>query len=284
MILLAMAIGAGIGALAGAMVYGAKVAISKQERFSWKALAAHAVGGLVGGGLFPAVFAGLGALGVPAAGAYVLAGGIAWGGIWTLAQDAASWGLGLTRGLGGVRKYLTATAVGLAATALLLPFASRAVGPGMQLARHSGSAQAFLLPSKRALAANVAKSEAEFLAFGALSETAGAVTRHTLRRSATALARGGVVEGTTAGATRGVTARATAASGAVAAPAHGGQGPPPLTSATEESVSSDAGVSPFGAFAHRVHERVSAAAAPSPGPSEQTGSGCVDALERALGE
>lgn len=172
MILLgAMAIGALIGAVAGVAVYGVKTAISKKTKWSWKAAAAHAVGGLVGGGLFPAILAGLAAVGLPVAGAYVLAGGLAWGGLWTLAQDAASWGLGLEDGLRSPSRYLVATGIGLLATAALMPFAARAIG-NSGLIRHAGTVESFVTPSARHVPASILKSEAEFLAFGAMVEVA----------------------------------------------------------------------------------------------------------------
>jgi hypothetical protein len=183
-LLAAMGIGAVIGAVAGLAVYGAKTAITG-SKWSWKAAGAHAAGGLVGGGLFPPVLAGLAAVGLPTAAAYVLAGGIAWGGLWTAAQDAASWAFGLEKGMAGPGKYLVATGVGILATALLLPFASRALGPGMNLLRHPGTVEAFVSPTGRNLAANLVKSEAEFLAFGVMSETANvAANRVALRLAA----------------------------------------------------------------------------------------------------
>jgi len=172
MILLgAMAIGALIGAVAGVAVYGVKTAISKKQTWSWKAAAASAAGGIVGGGLFPAVFAGLAAVGLPVAAAYILAGGVAWGGIWSLAQDAASWGLGLREGLRSPSRYVVATAIGLLATAALFPFAARAVG-NSGLVRHAGTVESFVTPSAHHVPASIVKSEAEFLAFGALAEVA----------------------------------------------------------------------------------------------------------------
>lgn len=184
MIFTAMAIGAGIGALAGMAVYGAKVLFSKTRKWSWKDAGAHALGGLVGGGLFPAVLAALTAIGVPTAVGFVAAGGISWGGIWSLAQDAASWAFGRRKGLRKPKHYLINTAIGLATTALLLPIASRAVGPAGQLVRHSGSLQSYVLPSKN-VAANLIKSEGEFLAYGAISETIAATSAAVTRRVVT---------------------------------------------------------------------------------------------------
>lgn len=172
MILLgAMAIGALVGAVAGVAVYGVKTAISKKKTWSWKAAAAHAAGGIVGGGLFPAVFAGLAAVGLPVAASYILAGGLAWGGIWALAQDAASWGLGLEKGLRSPTSYVVATAIGLLATAALMPFAARAVG-NSGLVRHAGTVNSYISPSANHVPASIVKSEAEFLAFGAIAEVA----------------------------------------------------------------------------------------------------------------
>jgi hypothetical protein len=172
MILLgAMAIGALVGAVAGVAVYGVKTAISKEKTWSWKAAAAHAAGGVVGGGLFPAIFAGLAAVGLPVAAAYILAGGVAWGGIWSLAQDAASWGLGLEKGLRSPGRYVAATAIGLLATAILFPFAARAVG-NSGLVRHAGTVNSYITPSANHVPASIVKSEAEFLAFGAMAEFA----------------------------------------------------------------------------------------------------------------
>ncbi|MCA8922455.1 MAG: hypothetical protein KDD82_11635 [Planctomycetes bacterium] len=188
MIFTAMAIGAGIGALAGFAVYGAKVLLSKERTWSWKDAGAHALGGLVGGAAFPPILAGLAAVGLPAAVAYVAAGGVAWGGIWSLAQDSASWALGRSKGLRSAKHYLLNTALGMAATALLLPFATRVIGPAGQLTRHSGSVRAFLAPSSENLAANVLKSEAEFLAYGAITETVSVGARMTTHN---AFAEGG---------------------------------------------------------------------------------------------
>ena len=166
----AMAIGALVGAVAGTAVYGVKTAISKEKTWSWKAAAAHAAGGFVGGGLFPAVFAGLAAAGLPVAGAYVLAGGLAWGGVWTLAQDATSWALGLKKGMGGPGKYLVATGVGILATALLFPIAGKVIGStGLT---NGATVKSLITPAVRHVPASLAKSEAEFLAFGAMAEVA----------------------------------------------------------------------------------------------------------------
>jgi len=184
MIFTAMAIGAGIGALAGIAVYGAKVLFSKTRKWSWKDAGAHALGGLVGGGVFPAVLAGLTAVGVPTAVGFVAAGGISWGGIWSLAQDAASWAFGRRKGLRKPKHYLINTAIGMATTALLLPVASRAVGPAGELVRHSGSLQSYVLPSRN-VAANLIKSEGEFLAYGAISETIAATSAAVTRRVVT---------------------------------------------------------------------------------------------------
>ncbi len=247
-----MAIGAGIGALAGVAVYGAKVALSKETRWSWKAAAAHAAGGLVGGGLFPPVLAGLAAAGLPTAAAYVLAGGLAWGGIWTAAQDAAAWALGDAPGMAEPKKYLVATGIGLAATALLLPLAARAVGPGLRLAPHAGQVANYVTPSSRAVAANVVKSEAEFLAFGALSETASAGVRHAGRLAAARAATAKLVPKTL-----------PEVAPEVAAP-HLRRAPPALPSSAAADPRS-----PFGAYAARLAERGSSAedASPPPPPS-----------------
>jgi hypothetical protein len=166
----AMAIGALIGAVAGTAVYGVKTALSKEKKWSWKAAAAHAAGGFVGGGLFPAVFAGLAAAGLPVAGAYILAGGVAWGGLWTLAQDAASWGLGLEKGLGGPGKYLVSTGVGILATALLFPIAGKVIGSSGLT--NGATVRSLVTPAARHVPASLVKSEAEFLAFGAMVEVA----------------------------------------------------------------------------------------------------------------
>jgi hypothetical protein len=166
----AMAIGALIGAVAGTAVYSVKTAISKEEKWSWKAAGAHAAGGFVGGGLFPAVFAGLAAAGLPVAGAYILAGGVAWGGIWSLAQDAASWGLGTRKGLAGPGKYLVSTGVGILATALLFPIAGKVLGSS-GLA-NGATVKSLITPAARHIPASLVKSEAEFLAFGAMVEVA----------------------------------------------------------------------------------------------------------------
>ena len=172
MILLgAMALGALIGAVAGVAVYAVKTALSETKSWSWKAAAAHAAGGVIGGGLFPAILSGLAAIGLPVVAAYVLAGGLSWGGIWSLGQDAASWGLGLQEGLRSPGRYLMATGIGLVATATLMPFAARAIG-GSGLVRHSGSVESYVTPSVEHVPASIAKSEAEFLAFGAMAEVA----------------------------------------------------------------------------------------------------------------
>ncbi len=187
-LLAAMAIGAGIGALAGLAVYGAKVLISKERTWNWKDAGAHTLGGVVGGGLFPPIMAGLAAVGIPAAGAYVLAGGISWGGIWSLAQDGASWAFGRRDGLASPKKYLVATAIGLAVSALLLPFASRAFNSAQHLKPHAGTPEAFLSTPH---GTNLLKAEGEFLAFGALSEAGTAVVRPALARAGSAIARAG---------------------------------------------------------------------------------------------
>jgi hypothetical protein len=190
---LIMAVGAGIGALAGVAVYGAKVIFSKKTDWNWRDAGAHAVGGAVGGGLFPVVMAGLGAVGVPAAAAYVVSGGLAWGGIWTLAQDATSWALGRRDGMASPKKYLISTAIGMAVSAMLLPLASRAIGPGMSFRPHSGTTSAYL--SAPRTAADVLKAEGEFLAYGALNETADAGLTAVAR-----LATAGARNATSAGA------------------------------------------------------------------------------------
>ncbi|MGE0712283.1 MAG: hypothetical protein AB7N76_32625 [Planctomycetota bacterium] len=177
---LAMAIGAGIGSLAGVAVYATKVLLSPERSWDWKDAAAHAAGGLIGGGLFPLALCGLAAVGVPTTAAYLLAGGVAWGGLWSLAQDATSWALGRATGLGAPSKYLTATLVGLLTTALLLPAANRFVGPAGDLIRHSGTVSAYTTPF-RPLAPNLAKAEGEFLAYGAVSEAATAGVRAVAR-------------------------------------------------------------------------------------------------------
>jgi hypothetical protein len=152
---------------------------------------------MVGGGLFPPIMAGLAAVGLPAAAAYVVAGGVSWGGIWSLAQDGAERLLGRRTRMGSPKRYLVATAVGLAVSALLLPLASRAIGPGLRLKPHAGTPTAYTTPTSPA---NLLKAEGEFLAYGALSEgateltTAGvrALTRNGLTRGGRALAEGGV--------------------------------------------------------------------------------------------
>ncbi len=169
---LIMAVGAGIGALAGVVVYSAKVIFSKKTTWNWRDAGAHAIGGLVGGGLFPVVMAGLGAAGLPSAAAYVVSGGLAWGGIWTLAQDAASWALGRRDGMASPKKYLISTAIGMAVSAALLPLASRAIGPGLSFKPHSGTTSAYLSAPRSAT--DVLKAEGEFLAYGALNESADA--------------------------------------------------------------------------------------------------------------
>ncbi|HBP22455.1 MAG TPA: hypothetical protein DEA08_32335, partial [Planctomycetes bacterium] len=259
-LLAAMGIGALIGGLAGAAVYGAKVATSKSVSWSWKAAAAHALGGVVGGGLFPAVLAGLATVGVPTAAAYVVAGGVAWGGIWSLAQDAASWAFGLEKGLGGPGKYLVATGVGMLATALLLPVASRAIGPGLRLAPHSGTVEAFVRPTGRHVAANLLKSEAEFLAYGAMSESANVVLNRVVTRTA---ARGlnGVSHATGAGASRGgvealeATREGQGGSQEPDAVEPDAMEPDAVESNGAEGASGDEQVAlgPFGAWAQRVH-------------------------------
>lgn len=64
-----------------------------------------------------------------------------------------------------------ATAIGLLATAALFPFAARAVG-NSGLVRHAGTVESFVTPSAHHVPASIVKSEAEFLAFGALAEVA----------------------------------------------------------------------------------------------------------------
>lgn len=256
----AMAIGAGIGALAGFAVYGAKVLFSKKESWSWKSAAAHTVGGLVGGGLFAPVLAGLAAVGVPTAAAYVLAGGISWGGIWTAAQDATSWGLGQTKGMGSVGKYVTATAIGVVATALLLPIASRAIGPGMHLAKHPGTVNAFITPTRGAVTANVLKAEAEFLTYGALNETANV------------LIRGGTNAMTRAGTRALVRAPNAVRVGGTRTAVEGVD----ALRVSHETTVEEAPSSPFGTFAERLrvsHEEE--ALPPPPG-----GSGVIEAFSQ----
>ena len=234
-LLAAMGIGALIGGLAGVAVYGAKAALSESVRWSWKAAAAHALGGVVGGGLFPAVLTGLAAAGVPTAAAYIGAGGLAWGGLWSLAQDSAGWALGLEEGLGGPGKYLLATGVGMLATALLLPVASRVIGPGLRLAPHSGTVEAFVQPSARHATANLVKSEAEFLAYGAMSEGATALSNRALT---------GLMPDST-----GLSAAAPSSSSTSVAP--------PLLLLEDSptaALPSPAPLGPVGAWAERVHE------------------------------
>ncbi len=163
--LVAIAIGAGIGAVAGVAVYGAKV-LWDGGTWSWRDAAAAAAGGAVGGAAFPLVLAGLAAVGLPAAASFALAGGVAWGGLWTLAQDAASWALGRREGLGTPGRYLEATALGIVLSAALLPLASRMVAPSGSLLPHEGAVSSYLVPA-RPLGANTIKAEAEFLAYGA---------------------------------------------------------------------------------------------------------------------
>lgn len=166
--LLAILVGGAIGAVAGFAVYAGKTGL-RGERWSWKAAGAAAVGGLVGGAAFPPVMAGLAALGLAPAVAYALAGGIAWGGIWSLAQDAAGWALGTRQGLGRPADYATSIALGVLVSAALLPLASRAIGPG-GLHTHGGSVEAYVLPGKTSVVANLSKAEGEFLAYGAATE------------------------------------------------------------------------------------------------------------------
>lgn len=167
-----MAIGAAIGGVAGLITYAVKSKI-KKEPFSWKSALAHTVGGIVGGGLFPPVMVGLGALGMATLPAYMLAGGIAWGGIWSYAQDLTSEKLGLEQGVGPFGKYLKATAVGVLVSAVLTPAAMRVIKPGVGLTVRESTTKAFL-GSPGAHVRNVVKAEAEFLAFGAASETINA--------------------------------------------------------------------------------------------------------------
>ena len=171
-LLSAMAIGAAIGGVAGLITYAVKSKI-KKEPFSWKSALAHTVGGIVGGALFPPIMAGLGALGMATLPAYMLAGGIAWGGIWSYAQDLTSEKLGLEQGVGPFGKYLKATAVGVLVSAVLTPAAMRVIKPGVGLTVRESTTKAFL-GSPGAHVRNVVKAEAEFLAFGAASETINA--------------------------------------------------------------------------------------------------------------
>lgn len=171
-ILSAMAIGALIGGVAGLITYAAKTKI-KKEPFQWKAAVAHTVGGVVGGGLFAPIMAGLGAVGMATVPAYILAGGISWGGIWSFAQDYTSEKLGLENGVGPFGKYLKATAVGVLVSALLTPAAMRVIKPGVGLTVRESTTRAFL-GSPGAHAQNLVKAEAEFLAFGAAAETINA--------------------------------------------------------------------------------------------------------------
>lgn len=172
---LAIVIGAGIGAVAGVAVYGAKI-LWDGGSWSWRDAAAAGVGGLVGGAAFPLVMTGLAAAGLPAGVSFALSGGLAWGGLWTLAQDAASWALGRRRGMAEPGRYIMATVVGIALSAALLPLASRVVGPGGGLVRHDGAVASYLSPA-RPLTANVVKAEAEFLAYGAGNEAASRALR-----------------------------------------------------------------------------------------------------------
>jgi hypothetical protein len=189
----AMLIGAAVGALAGGLVYGAKVALSPKTTWNWADAGAAVLGGAVGGGLFPPLMAGLVAVGVPAAASYVVAGGVAWGGLWTLAEDAARWAFGRAPGLGSPGRYATATAVGLVVSATLLPVAARAFKPG-GLMPHAGTVEAYLAPA-RPLAPNVLKAEAEFLAYGVASETANTGLRSLFSAGARgALGRTGATE------------------------------------------------------------------------------------------
>ncbi|MDF1662669.1 MAG: hypothetical protein P1V97_12910 [Planctomycetota bacterium] len=168
-ILSAMAIGALVGGVAGLITYTVKSKI-KKEPFQWKAAVAHTVGGVVGGGLFAPIMAGLGAVGMATVPAYILAGGISWGGIWSFAQDYTSEKLGLENGVGPFGKYLKATAVGVLVSALLTPAAMRVIKPGVGLTVRESTTRAFL-GSPGAHARNLVKAEAEFLAFGAAAET-----------------------------------------------------------------------------------------------------------------
>lgn len=257
-LLAAMAVGAAIGAVAGFAVYAGKVLLTKDTRWSWRDAAAHTVGGVVGGGLFAPAMLGLAAIGVPATAAYVIAGGVAWGGVWALAQDAASWALGRAKGLGRPSHYLKATAIGAVATALLLPFASRVVGASGQLVPHSGTVAAFTAPPEASVAANLAKSEAEFLAFGVMSEGGAAMTRAVGRNVVRAGARRVVGEGEDHLLDAAAPHR-TERDGA--------------TPATPSS--------PFGRFATRVHERV----APLPSPDLTVDSDHAGLVQRlAVGE
>lgn len=167
-----MAIGAVIGGVAGLITYAAKTKI-KKEPFQWKDALAHTVGGVVGGGVFAPIMAGLGAIGMATLPAYMLAGGIAWGGIWSYAQDLTSEKLGLENGVGPFGKYLKATAVGVLVSALLTPAAMRVIKPGVGLTVRESTTRAFL-GSPGAHVRNVVKAEAEFLAFGAAAETINA--------------------------------------------------------------------------------------------------------------
>jgi hypothetical protein len=63
-------------------------------------------------------------------------------------------------------RYLTATAIGLAVCALLLPIAGRALGPGLQVKPYAPNG----ILKAPSTAASVVKAEGEFLAYGAMSE------------------------------------------------------------------------------------------------------------------
>lgn len=185
MLLAAMGIGALVGGLAGLVTYGAKTLITK-EPFHWKDALAATAGGVVGGGLFPVALAGLAATGLPVAASYIVAGGVAWGGLWTVAQDLTSWALGRRKGLGSIKEYAIATAIGVGITAVLTPAAVRIIQPGMRMGVRQLTVES-MLSSGRSPVANVVKAEAEFLAYGALNEAAGAglrgIGRMTLRET-----------------------------------------------------------------------------------------------------
>ena len=148
------------------------------------------------------------------------------------------------------------------ATALLLPVASRAIGPGMRLAPHSGTVEAFVRPTGRHVAANLVKSEAEFLAYGAMSEGANVVLNRVVTRTATrGVTRGlnGVSHAGPAGATRGgielIEGSAEPEAEAGPAGAELEAAPWPLYAPGNEF-----SLGPVGSWAQRVHEQNEAAA------------------------
>jgi len=238
MILAALAIGAAIGAVAGFVTYGVK-SLVKKEPFSWKAAASYAIGGLVGGASFPLIMAGMTAIGVPVIASYIVAGGLAWGGIWTLAQDLAMAQFGLTDGLGPWKDYLIATAVGLAVTAVLTPAAVRVIGPGLNLGVRPMTTKSFVTMS-RPYVANTVKSEAEFLLFGAASESANAgvraVSRGLAREGLTSEFSGATGAALRNGAVNGGRRTVTTIAGAAVTSESLGEGsdqPPPATSTND---------------------------------------------------